>query len=180
MASPLYANISDLRTVLSSTDSAGTAAQLTDAQLTLALTAASTRISTYTGTVWDSSTPAAVPPDLLHDLCLDLAAWWAATYYAKNKELGPQHPIVLRYTEAKAVLTDIRKGVIRPDVQTPGGLGMETGHVNNPLPPIFTGADSNTMYSPSTGGIEADPSPDGENGGGGRLFDGWMSGVEAP
>ena len=56
MASPLYASLTDLRTVLGSTDSAGTAAQLSDAQLTLALTAASTRVSTYTGTVWDSST----------------------------------------------------------------------------------------------------------------------------
>src|SRR6266568_3836761 len=66
MASPLYATIPDLRLVLDSTDAGtGTAAQLSDAQLTLALAAASTRVSTYTGTVFDSSTPAgpAARPD---------------------------------------------------------------------------------------------------------------------
>ena len=178
MTSPLYASLTDLRTVLSSTDSAGTAAQLSDAQLTLALTAASTRVSTYTGTVWDSSTPQAVPPDIVHDLTLDLAAWWAATYYAKNKELGAQHPIVLRYTEAKAVLNDMRDGKIRPDVMAPGDPGAETGHVNNPLPNIFTGADSNTFWDPSSGTIEADTPPDMLNPGG--LLAGWASGVEAP
>jgi hypothetical protein len=178
MASPLYADLEDLRTVLSSTDGSGTAAQLSDAQLTLALTAASTRVSTYSGTVWDSSTPAAVPPDIMHDLTLDLAAWWAATYYAKNKELGPQHPIVLRYNEAKAVLNDMRDGKIRPDTLAPGNPGAETGHVNNPLPCIFTGADSNTYWDPSSGTIEADTPPDQYNPGG--LLAGWESGVEAP
>lgn len=176
MTSPLYASTDDLRTVLSSTDSDGTAAQLSDAQLTLALTAASTRVSTYTGSVWDSSTPQAVPPDLLHDLTLDLACWWAATYYAKNKELGPQHPIVLRYTEAKDVLKDIRDGLVRPDVVPPGGVGMETGHVNNPLPNIFTYNDSNTYWDPSTGTIAADTPVD-------EWAPGWAgfnSGVEGP
>lgn len=177
MTSPLYASLSDLRTVLSSTDSNGTAAALSDAQLTLALTAASTRISTYTGYVWDSSTPQAVPPDLLHDLCLDMAAWWAATYYAKNKELGAQHPIVLRYTEAKAVLNDIRDGKIRPDVVVPGGVGMETGHVNNPLPNIFTREDSNVYYDPGSQSIMADSPPDQWSP---SLLAGWESGVEAP
>lgn len=178
MTSPLYATISDLRTVLGSTDPAGTAAQLTDAQLTYALTAASTRVSAYTGSVWDSTTPQAVPPDLVHDLTLDLACWWAATYYAKNKELGPQHPIVMRYTEAKAVLQDIRKGVIRPDPTTAGTVGQEVGYINNPIPPVFTSADSGTEYSPATGGIEADTSPDDYSGR--WLFDDWMSGVESP
>lgn len=178
MASPLYADVSDLRLVLDSTDAgSGTAAQLSDAQLTLAIEAASTRVSTYTGTVWDSSTPAAVPPDLLKDLTLDLAAWWAWTYYSKAKDIGPNHPVVLRYNEAKAVLNDIRSGKIRPDVQPPGGVGAETGHVNNPLPNIFTGDDSNTFWDPGSGTIEADTPPDIA---GNRLFAGWLSGVESP
>jgi phage gp36-like protein len=178
MTSPLYATTSDLRLVLDGTDAgSGTAAQLSDAQLTLAIEAASTRVSTYTGTVWDSSTPAAVPPDLLKDLTLDLAAWWATTYYSKHKEMSAQHPVVLRYAEAMKVLEAIRSGEIRPDVQPPGGVGAETGHINNPLPPIFTGDDSNTVFDPSTGTIEADTPPDQWNS---RLFAGWLSGVEAP
>lgn len=177
MTSPLYATVADLQQVLSSTDSAGTAAQLSPAQLTLALTAASTRVSTYTGTVWDSSTPQAVPPDLIHDLTLDLASWWAATYYAKNKELGPQHPIVQRYTEAKQVLQDIRDGKIRPDVGPPGSPGAETGHVINNIPNIFTGDNSNTYYDPGSNTIEADTPLDEWSP---KLFAGWESGVESP
>jgi Protein of unknown function (DUF1320) len=152
----LYADVSDLRLVLDGTDAGtGTAAQLTDQQLTLALTAASTRVSTYTGTVWDSSTPQAIPPDLLHDLTLDLAAWWATTYYLKHKDMGPQHPIQLRYNEAKMVLQDLRDGKIRPDAQAPGSAGAETGHVINPLPNIFTFEDSNTTWDPMSAGIAA-------------------------
>ncbi|SRR6266581_2653499 len=161
MASPLYATIPDLRLVLDSTDAGtGTAAQLSDAQLTLALAAASTRVSTYTGTVFDSSTPAATPPDLLRDLTLDLAAWWATTYYAKAKEMGANHPVVLRYTEAVKVLNDIRSGKIRPDPQPPGTVGMETGHVINPLPNIFLPESSGTAYNPFGNVIEADTTPD--------------------
>ena len=72
----LYASLSDLRLTMDGTDSGtGTAAQLTDAQLTLALTAASNRVSVYAGNVYDSSSPQAVPPDIFHDLTLDLAAF---------------------------------------------------------------------------------------------------------
>jgi hypothetical protein len=178
MASPLYATPSDLRLVLSSTDAgAGTAAQLNDAQLTLAIEAASTRISTYTGTVWDSSTPASVPPDLIKDLALDLAAWWATTYYSKHKDMSAQHPVVLRYNEAKIVLEDIRAGRIRPDVQPAGSVGGETGRVINGIPSIFTGDDSNTFYDPATGTIEADTPADVFSS---RLAAGWLSGVESP
>lgn len=178
MATPLYASVSDLRLVLDGTDAGtGTAAQLSDAQLTLALTAASTRVSTYTGNVWDSSTPQAVPPDLLHDLTLDLAAWWATRYYSKHKDMDASHPVMLGYTEAVKVLEDIRDGKIRPDVQAPGSVGQETGHVNNPLPSIFTFQDSNTYWDPGSGTIEADTPPDQWNP---SLLAGWMSGVESP
>lgn len=156
MTATLYSDVPTLKQVLSGTDAGtGTAAQLTDAQLTLALTAASNRVSTYVGTVYDSSTPQAVPPPMLADLTLDLAAWWASTYYAKNKELGPQHPVVLRYAAAQKVLDDIRTGKIRPDVGPPGNIGAEAGRVINRLPNIFTFADSNTAIDPRTGTLAA-------------------------
>jgi hypothetical protein len=156
MASPLYAAIPDLRLVLDSTDAGtGTAAQLSDAQLTLALEAASTRISVYTGTVWDSSTAALVPPDPLKDLCLDLAAWWASTYYSKQKDMGPQHPVVLRYAEAKLVLEDIRDGKITV-TPTAGGA---SARIINPIPRVFTGANSNT-YIDETATLQADSPPE--------------------
>src|SRR5215467_1672574 len=152
MTSPLYATISDLRLVLDGTDAGtGTAAQLNDSQLTLSLEAASTRVSTYTGTVWDSSTADLVPPDVVKDLTLDLAAWWATTYYSKHKDLGPSHPVVLRYNEAKQVLEDIRSGKITVG-PSPAGAGAR---LINQIPQIFTGADSNT-YIGRDGVLAAD------------------------
>lgn len=153
----LYATVSDLQQAMDGTDSGtGTASQLTTAQLTLALTAASTRVSAYAGNEYDSSTPEAVPPDIFHDLCLDLAVFWATTTYMKHKVISPTHPVWLRYSEAMKVLNQVRTGELRLDVVPPGGVGQETGLVINRLPNIFTGRDSNTRYNPGTGGIEAD------------------------
>ena len=155
--STLYATVADLRLILDGTDAGtGTAAQLSDAQLTLALQAASNRVSVFAGNVYDSSSPQAVPPDIFHDLTLDLAAFWANVTYLKHKAMGSDDPIRLRYNDAQAVLNDVRDGKLRLDVVTPGGVGQETGHVVNPLPPIFTGDDSNTAVNPMTGSLQAD------------------------
>ena len=142
----LYASIADLRLVLDSTDAgSGTAAQLTDEQLTLALQAATDRVSMYVGAYYD---PSAVPP-LAQDLTLDLAAWWATTYYLKQKDMGPNNPVVLRYTEAMKVLNQVRQGLV--DLNIPvldpsqsAATGASGGHVINRIPNIFTGDDSNT------------------------------------
>jgi len=163
----LYADVSDLRLVLDSTDAGtGTAAQLPDDQLTLALQEASDRVSLYTGSVYD---PASVP-SIIRSLTLDLAAWWAWTYYSKSKEMGPNHPVVLRYTEAKNVLESIRKGEISIDV---GGVeAAATAHVINTIPNIFSPEDSNTRYDRSTGYLAVDTPPD--SGPGRRsLLDQW-------
>lgn len=157
MAVTLYANATDLKQVLASTDSTGTAAQLTDSQLTLALTAASNRISVFAGAVYDSSTPASVPPDIFHDLCLDIAAFWATTTYMKHKIIGPTHPIWLRYTEAQKLLDDVRDGKLRLDIYAAGETGAETAaRIINRIPKIFTPANSNTRYDPVTGYVEPD------------------------
>jgi len=107
----LYASVSDLRLIMGSTDSGtGTASQLTDPQLTLALQAASNRISVFAGNVYDSSSPQAVPPDIFHDLALDLAAFFAATTYMKNKALPADHPVRQRYVDATNILNAVRDG----------------------------------------------------------------------
>jgi hypothetical protein len=157
----LYAAISDLRTVLSGTDGGqGTGAQLTDAQLTLAMTAASDRISMYAGTVYDGSTLAAAPPPGFGSLALDLAAFWAYKTYLKSKDLGPQHPVWLAYTEAMSILKGWRDGTLQPDPQVPGSVGQEAGMIINRIPNIFTGNDSNTRFNPGTGTIEPDAPDD--------------------
>jgi phage gp36-like protein len=153
----LYASVGDLRNVMAGTDSGtGTADQLTDAQLTLALYAASNRVSIYAGNIYDSSTPEANPPAILHDLTLDLAAFWAAKTYLKFKEITPQSPIYLAYRDAVQILQDVRKGVVLLDPAPAPGIGQETGQVINRIPPIFTGNDSNTRVSPVTGILESD------------------------
>jgi phage gp36-like protein len=153
----MYASLADLKLVMDSTDTGtGTAAQLSDAQLTLALQAASNRVSVYAGNVYDSSTPQSVPPDIFHDLTLDLAAFWATVTYLKNKEMPQNHPVLLRYKDAQGVLNAVRDGKLRLDVTAPGGVGQETGVVINRIPRIFTGDDSNTTINPMTGSLQAD------------------------
>lgn len=153
----LYANVADLREVLQGTDTGvGTAAQLSDTQLTLALTSASNRVSVYAGSVFDSSTPQAVPPAIFHDLTLDLAGFWALKTYMKNKVIAPDHPVFIAYSNAQTMLNNVRDGKIRLDVQpVGGGPGLETGVIINRIPPIFTGDDSNTRVGQS-GFLESD------------------------
>ncbi len=153
----LYASVSDLRNVLSGTDSGtGTAAQLTDAQLELALYAASNRVSVYAGNVYDGSTAEAAPPPILHDLTLDLACFWAAKTYGKYKAIEPQSPIYIAYVNAMSVLQDVRAGKILLDPAPAPGIGSEVGTVINKIPNVFTGADSNTRLDPRTGYLEPD------------------------
>ncbi len=153
----LYASVADLRNVMAGTDSGtGTADQLTDAQLTLALYAASNRVSVYAGNVYDSSGPEANPPAVLHDLTLDLACFWASKTYLKHKEMPPQHPVYIAYRDALAILQDVRSGKVLLDPAVAPGIGSEVGTIINRIPPIFTGNDSNTRLDPRTGTLEAD------------------------
>lgn len=153
----LYASVADLRNVMSGTDSGtGTAAQLTDDQLTLALYAASNRVSVFAGNVYDGSTAEANPPPILHDLTLDLAAFWAFKTYLKHKEIGQNHPVFLAYKDASQLLQDVRSGKILLDPAAAPGIGSETGTIINRIPPVFTGNDSNTRLDPRTGTLEAD------------------------
>lgn len=153
----LYASVDDLRLVMSGTDSGqGTGAQLTDAQLTLALYAASNRVSVYAGNVYDGSGPEAAPPPILHDLTLDLAVFWATKTYLKYKAVENTSPVFTAYTNAMQILNAVRTGTILLDPAVAPGIGQETGTVINRVPPIFTGNDSNTRVSPVTGTLEAD------------------------
>lgn len=176
----LYASVADLRAVMSGTDSGtGTAAQLTDAQLELALYSASNRVSVYAGNVFDSSTPEATPPAILHDLTLDLARFWAAVTYLKWKAVETTSPIYIAYMNATQILQDVRAGKILLDPVTAPGIGSETGVIINRVPPVFTGRDSNTRIDVTTGTLEADspfwtPRTGGlvDGGGGGPLYQG--------
>lgn len=176
----LYASVADLRNVMSGTDSGtGTAAQLTDAQLELALYSASNRVSVFTGNIYDSSGPQADPPPILHDLTLDLAVFWAWKTYLKGKSMPPDHPAYIAYQNANAILMDVRDGRIALNVGVAPGVGDQVGTVINRIPPVFTGRDSNTRIDVTTGTLEADspfytPRTSGlfDTGGGGPLYQG--------
>jgi phage gp36-like protein len=153
----LYASVADLRNGMGGTDAGtGTAAQLTDAQLELALYSASNRVSVFAGNIYDSSTPQAVPPPILHDLTLDLAAFWAWKTYLKGKAMPADHPVMIAYTNAMQMLGDVRDGKIQLGVNPAPGVGDEIGTVINRIPPVFTGRDSNTRIDVTTGTLEAD------------------------
>jgi hypothetical protein len=153
----LYASVADLRNVMSGTDSGtGTAAQLTDAQLELALYSASNRVSVFTGNVYDSSVPQAVPPPILHDLTLDLAVFWAWKTYMKSKGMTADHPAMIAYVNANAILEDVRDGKVTLNPGVAPGIGDQVGTVINRIPPVFTGRDSNTRIDVTTGTLEAD------------------------
>lgn len=174
----LYATVADLKAVMGGTDAgSGDPSQLSTSQLTIALTSASNLVSAYAGNVFDiaQATPPATftPPVLLHDIALDLATWYAWTFYNKHKEIGPMHPVTLRYNHAMKVLEDVRAGRVRIDPDIPGSPGAETGHINNPLPPIFTREDSNTAIDPMTGGIRAGTPYDEFSTGPASLLDSW-------
>jgi hypothetical protein len=153
----LYATVDDLRNVMSGTDSGtGTAAQLTTEQLTLALYAASNRVSVYAGNSYDSSSAAASPPAILHDLTLDLARFWATVTYQKSKSIEPTSPAYIAYKDAMSILSDVRAGKILLDPAPAPGIGSEVGTIINRVPPVFTGRDSNVRIDPTTGILEAD------------------------
>ncbi len=152
-----YASVADLISVLGGTDSGvGTPAQLSPAQLNLALQAASSRISVYFGSIQDGSNANAIPPPIFHDLCLDLAAFWAWKTYLKGKAIPPDHPALIAYKDATALLNDVRDGKLRLDPAAAGGINSETGTVINRIPPIFNGNDSNTRVDQMTGYLTAD------------------------
>lgn len=176
----LYAQISDLRSVLESTDGGvGTPAELTDSQLTLALSAASNLISVYFGSVQDGSSQQATAPAIFQTLALDLAVFYGWRSYLKGKAMPADHPSYLAYQAAIKLLNDVRDGKLRLDPAVAGGITSETGTVINRIPPIFTGNDSNTRIDPLTGDLESDvpyghwaPRGDESYRGGGPVYQG--------
>lgn len=158
----MYASVDDLRQWVSGTDSGvGTPAQLTDDQLSLTLYSASNRVSIYAGAYFDGSSAGADPPGILHDLTLDLAAFFAWRIYLKGKVMASDHPVFIAYQSATKILDDVRANKITLEIATAGaGLGPGEGaRVINRIPQVFTGDDSNTRIG--MGGVLEDDVPAG-------------------
>lgn len=164
-----YCQPSDIRNNVAGTDSGlGTCAQLTDAQLSAAIGQASAKVSAYTGTSWvtDSNTPVVTIPDIVVNLTVQIATFYATCVYRKNRPLVPGDPALLGYQDALLTLNDIRSGAIEVVPAGPGEAPIESGKVINTVPSIFTYEDSGTEPD-GRGGIMPAGAP------GSRLIDGW-------
>jgi hypothetical protein len=158
-----YCTPTDIRDNVGGTDEGtGTCAQLEDEQLTEAIGKASSRISATTGTVYepDASDPAGTVPDLVADLTIALATFYATLTYRKNLAVPVTDPAWLAYQDALTTLKGIQAGQITVDPQPPGeGPGADAAaRVINTIPRIFTGADAGVERT-LRGGIEAERGP---------------------
>lgn len=141
-----YCTPADIRSNVAGTDDGtGTCAQLDAPQLMAAIYRASSRVSSYTGETYSTGGV----PDLVKDLTVQLATYYATLTYRKGRDLGPQDPVYLGYQDAMATLTAISKGQVQvtpsqPD-EPPGTPSQPArARVINTVPRTFTGADSAT------------------------------------
>jgi hypothetical protein len=145
-----YCTPADIRDNVSGTDAGtGTCAALTDGQLYAAIDRASAKVSAWTGADYDL----AAVPDLISDLTVQMATFYATLTYRKSRDLSAMDPVYLQYVDAMATLTAISKGQIQvvptPPAEPPGTPPPAVApRVINTVPRTFSGEDSNTEYSP--------------------------------
>jgi phage gp36-like protein len=158
----MYCAPADIRENLGGGDGtgSGTASVMTDTALNAAIAQASTKVSAYTGTDWetDAATPVVVVPPLVVTVTIQLATFYATLVYRKGKDLSAFDPVVMGYNDAIKTLTDIATGRISVDPTPPGDPEPSAGHVVNTLPRIFVGADSGTVRN-GFGGISPAGAP---------------------
>lgn len=165
----LYCTPADVRTNVSSTDAGtGTCAQLTDDELSAAITQASTKVSAYIGTDYetDAATPSVTVPGLVKTITIQLATFYATLNYRKNKDLSAWDPVWLAYQDGMQTLKDIISGLVEIDPTPPGDPPPAAGHVVQTIPAIFRHSDSGTVPD-GRGGIMPAGAP------GSALRDGW-------
>jgi phage gp36-like protein len=165
----MYCQPSDIRDNVAGTDAGtGTCAQLEDYQLNAAIGRASAKVSAYVGTsyVVDANDPVIVVPDLVTDLTVAIATYFATLTYRKGKDLSQYDPVLLSYQDAMTTLQDIVAGKIEVNPTAPADPTDRPGHVVQTIPAIFSWGDSGTVPN-GRGGIEPAGAP------GSRFVDGW-------
>jgi hypothetical protein len=164
-----YCAPSDIRSAVAGTDDGtGTCAMLTDTQLSAAIAQASSKVSAYGGTAWytDAADPTITVPDLIFNLTVQLATFYATLTYRKGKDLSAFDPVYLGYQDALKTLADIISGAIEVAPMPPGDPIAAGGHVVNTVPRSFRYEDSG-VEPDGYGGITAAGAP------GSLLRDGW-------
>jgi phage gp36-like protein len=106
----VYATPADVRTILTNDDSdtTGTAAGMVDSKLQVEIDAAQAEIDARLANRYQ--TPFAAVPPLVHSICVDIAAYRANLLYRKSQDLTSEDPMVLRYTNAQALLGLLASG----------------------------------------------------------------------
>jgi phage gp36-like protein len=154
----MYCLPSDVREAVGGTDAGtGTCAQLDDGALNAAIAQASTKVSSYCGTSWvvDANNPVVTVPDLVTQLTIALAVFYATLTYRKGKDLAAFDPIYLRYQDATRTLADIASGLIEVAPTAPLDPVDKPGQVFQTVPKTFDHADSGTRIG-LDGRVEAD------------------------
>jgi phage gp36-like protein len=145
-----YCTPADIRQNVAGTDDGtGTCAQLDVRVLQAAIGRASSRVSGYTGDDYD---PTEVP-DLVRDLTVQLATYYATLTYRKSMDLAATDPVYLGYADAMATLKAISAGsvtVVPASPAEPPGTPPQPSapRVINTIPSVFSGSDSATEVTP--------------------------------
>jgi phage gp36-like protein len=165
----MYCQPSDIRDNVSGTDAGtGTCAQLEDYQLNEAIGKASTKVSAYVGTLFetDAADPTITVPDLVVQTTIQIATYYATLTYRKGKPLSQFDPVYLGYQDAIATLKDIIAGNIEYDPTPPADPTGKPGHVRNTVPRTLTMEDAGVVPD-GRGGVVAAGAP------GSRFAEGW-------
>jgi hypothetical protein len=131
---------------------------MSDDLLNSACLRASAKISSSIGQIYGTdSSGATIPvPEVIQQLTLSVAAYFATLSYRKNKPLDARDPVQLLYNDALLDLASIQKGANDPDPQ-PVSVGAARGKVINTVPPALTPYDSGTVLT--RGRVEEDDYP---------------------
>lgn len=111
-----YAAPSDIREAVAPDGSVtGTCAELDDEQLQRHLQQAQDLVDGYTATpFYDANVP-----NLIKNLAIQLATYYATLAYRKGKALESMHPVYLGYQDAQRTLTGIKNGTIEFEPPSP-------------------------------------------------------------
>ncbi len=131
---PGYLEPHDVHSELDPQKVGGTASDLADTDLRLAIRKAQTEVDAALGSRYPVPFSAPVP-ELVRDITLDLAVWHATLTHRRHVDLDVRDPVQLRVDRARALLRDLAVGrATLPPAQgdTPAEPLGEVGAVNAP------------------------------------------------
>jgi phage gp36-like protein len=146
-----YSTVVKVRSVLSGEDDeeGGTAASLSDAQIQYEIDGARATIDAALHGVYklpfdlnDTGNTTATVPQIIINICTDIAAYMSDLNYRKGREYDNQNmPVPLRYQRAQTLLENLRTGTITIDWPHADSDGSGAGVVHQYSPALMTFED---------------------------------------